>query len=143
MTTPEFVPLPTQGRRERAHLYEWITQEEKYVAGKFDDQRAGHDDTLRHYDVDEFWTRQVMQYYDRARQFLRAAAEETETDTRRHLEQRAQQAIVKAMMTAKGFAECSIRVYGPLPQPGVSSGEVREWLDDPTPHAQGEHYGQR
>jgi hypothetical protein len=128
VSVPESVALPTQGRAERAHLYEWICGEEEYVAGKFDDQRDGHDQTFRDYDIDAFWVRQIVQYFDRARVFLDAAkASGSSNRSQRHLEMRAQQAIVKAMMTCKGMAESSIRVYGPLPTPGVSSGEIREW----------------
>lgn len=40
---------------------------------------------------------------------------------------RGQQALAKAMMTAKGCVESSIRVFGPLPKPGMSSGYVEPW----------------
>jgi hypothetical protein len=119
-------PLPLMGRDERLHLYRWVAREERYVADKFDDQRDGHDASLRD-DLADFWERQIIQYYDRARVFLAAAAE-AEGDDRRHLEQRAQQAMAKAMMTAKGLVESSIRVFGPLPKPGVPSGQVEEWV---------------
>jgi len=126
----DFYALPTQGRPERVHLYKWIAAEENYVADKFDDQRNGHDETLKEYDIEQFWVRQVVQYYDRASAFLKAAKEAREHNDDvggRHLEQRAQQAIAKAMMTAKGMAESSIRVYGPMPRPGMPSGYVEEW----------------
>lgn len=131
LETPTYSALPVQDRRERAHLYAWISLEEGYVSGKFDDQRDGHDETLRQYDVDGFWTRQVMQYYDRARAFLAGAKDSEDPEARRFLEMKAQQAITKAMMVAKGFAESSIRVFGPLPTPGVSSGNVSTWEDPP------------
>lgn len=137
---PVSVRLPTQGRRERAHLYRWIAGEEAYVAGKFDDQRHGHDESLRQHGMDSegFWLRQVVQYYDRARMFF-DAAREIETDgtgvgpdeynslRKRTLELKGQQALVKAMMTAKGCAESSVRVFGPLPAPGHPSGFVYGW----------------
>lgn len=119
--------LPLQGRRERQHLYEWVTVEEEYVAGKFDDERDGHDAALARYDFEEFWMRQIIQYLDRARLSLNAAATNPHKESRRLFELRAQQAIAKAMMTAKGCAESSIRVFGPLPTPGVPSGEVSDW----------------
>lgn len=140
-----FFPLPTQGRTEREHLYKWIVDEEVYVKSKFDDaargeQRSSHDDTLRNYDMTAFWTRQIVQYLDRADAFLKGAKEKrAESDgtgvgtdlyvqeRARALEMKAQQAIAKAMMTAKGCAESAIRVFGNMPQPGVESGEVREW----------------
>lgn len=124
------VALPTQGRAEREHLYRWIVGEEEYVAGKFDDQRPDHDDEMRdsHLNPEGFWFRQIVQYYDRARIFFNEALSLEEGDPhRREMEQRGQQALAKAMMTAKGCVESSIRVYGPLPKPGLSSGNVEEW----------------
>jgi hypothetical protein len=139
-----WVELPTQGRAERAHLYDWIVKEESYVAGKFDDQRAGHDDSMKeeHLSADGFWFRQIVQYYDRARIAFRVAAEmrekanNTMTDHEarskaqrqaRYMEMKGQQALAKAMMTSKGCVESSIRCFGPLPKPGLSSGDVEEW----------------
>lgn len=124
---PFGVALPIQGRPERAHLYEWVADEEAYVAAKFDDQRQGHDESLSRENLEGFWERQVTQYYDRAKLFLRQAQFAEDEADRRHLEQRAQQAMAKAMMTAKGLVECSIRVYGPLPAPGLNSGVVMAW----------------
>lgn len=118
--------LPTQGREERLHLYRWIEGEEKYVAGKFDDQRDRHDESMRSCDLEDFWIRQVVQYYDRARTFL-GVASNLEGEERRILEMKAQQAMAKAMMTAKGMVESSIRVFGALPKPGVTSGEIEVW----------------
>lgn len=124
------VPLPTHGKREREHLYAWVEGEEGYVEEKFDDQRNGHDDTLREYDLEAFWIRQVFQYFDRAKGYLQGAREMRIIDdgeSARHLELLAQQAMIKAMMTAKGAVESSIRVYGPLPKPGLSSGNIEPW----------------
>lgn len=110
--------------------------EEDYVEGKFVDERSDHDLTLRKfYDIDIFWTRQVIQYYDRARMFLQGALElrmasDPESQEQAHkLEKMAQQAVVKAMMTAKGFSESMIRVFGDMPKPGLSSGNIEEWTD--------------
>lgn len=120
-------PLPLQGRPERLHLYRWVKAEEEYVAGKFDDQRNGHDETLAAHDLEAFWNRQIIQYLDRARLFLQGARESSNEDECRALEMRAQQAMAKCFMTAKGLVESSIRVYGDLPKPGLSSGNVEEW----------------
>lgn len=132
MSVPSEVSLPTQGRAERAHLYRWIAEEEEYVAGKFDDQRQGHDDSLREDGMDSmgFWFRQITQYYDRARVFLEEARRcraDGDLETARQLELRGQQALAKGFMTAKGCVESSIRVFGGLPKPGLSSGYVEEW----------------
>jgi hypothetical protein len=147
------VPLPVQGKEERRHLYLWMRGEEEYVVGKFDIdhevQRRQHDEHMRDHHVSHggWWVRQIVQYYDRANMFFAEAASLrdqakrfasiTDEDTHKkrqklerdatHLELRAKQAIVKAMMTAKGCAESAIRVYGNLPMPGVPSGEVQPW----------------
>lgn len=113
---------------EREQLYLWVSVEEEYADNKFDDQRNGHDESLSHYGVGNFWTRQIVQYLDRAEMFLFAAKSESEDmEAKRFLEMKAQQAMAKCMMTAKGLVESSIRVYGDLPTPGVPSGEIKEW----------------
>ena len=142
--------LPTQSRAERLHLYQWIAEEENYVAGKFDDQRDGHDESLISEGMNDegFWFRQIVQYLDRARIAFQAAhefrniaeqysksvtSEEHRAKSNRYSEMarmqemKGQQALAKAMMTTKGCVESSIRVFGPLPKPGLSSGNVEEW----------------
>ncbi len=120
-------PLPLQGRPERLHLYKWIKEEEIYVAKKFDDERNGRDKSLAEEDLN-YWYRQITQYLDRANAFLKAARESQELGTKeeivREYHLRAQQAMAKAMMTAKGLVESSIRVFGPLPKPGLPSGYI-------------------
>lgn len=123
-----WIALPTAGRREREHLLQWILREETYVAEKFDDQRDGHDASLVNDGLDDFWHRQIVQYLDRAKVFLEAAAEPGIPEAaQRQFQLRAQQALAKCMMTAKGLVESSIRTYGPLPAPGVSSGNIEDW----------------
>jgi len=119
--------LPLQGRGERQHLYRWMDREEYYVAGKFDDERDGRDEGLQHFDIDEFWAPQIIQYLDRARVFLTGASVNRDPAETRELVLKAQQALAKGMMTFKGCVESSIRVYGPLPAPGVASGEIQDW----------------
>ena len=128
-TQTALVGLPTQGRLEREHLYLWVVDEENYVASKFDDQRDGHDDSLREEGVGPqgFWFRQIVQYYDRARLFFEEAEREEDPEIKRLFQMRGQQALAKGFMTAKGCVESSIRVFGPLPKPGLSSGYVEEW----------------
>jgi hypothetical protein len=125
----EYSLLPLQHKPERKHLYSWMAVEELYVADKFDDQRSHHDYFIRNHDLDGFWFRQVVQYLDRARAFLESA-QISEGVNQRNLELLAQQALAKGMMTFKGLVESSIRVYGDLPAPGVSSGEIKEWTSD-------------
>lgn len=129
-TYPETYGLPIQNKPERLHLYKWIEGEEVYVANKFDSQRELHDQSMSSADgFEQWWVRQIVQYLDRAKQFLKAAEECVNLDDQAVLQYKAQQAIAKCMMTTKGCAESSIRVYGTLPQPGVTSGEIHEWID--------------
>lgn len=127
-TDPDWVGLPLQGKYERRHLYEWVTLEEVYVEKKFGAQRGSHDETLMFTNLSEFWTRQIVQYLDRAEVFLdgyRESCEGEEPSIKLRL--LAQQAMAKCFMTSKGMVESSIRVFGPLPLPGVPSGEIKEW----------------
>lgn len=130
---PGAVGLPTQGKPERFHLYEWIVAEEVYVHGKFKDERGKHDATWAD-GFDTFWYGQIVQYYDRAKAFFEAAAAKRAEGSdaghaaaARFLEMKGQQALAKAMMTAKGCVESSIRTFGNMPAPGVPSGEISEW----------------
>jgi len=130
MSDAGWFPLPIQGKPERETLYQWIAREERHVHEKFDDgvQRQAHDQTLRDYDFDKFWCRQINQYIDRTRAFMEGAASCKEGSTERHaMELRAQQAICKGMMTFKGLAESCIRVYGHPPVAGLPSGEILEF----------------
>lgn len=122
-------PLPLQGRPERRHLYVWVKEEEEYVATKFDDQRAAHDEKMATRDLEEFWSGQIIQYIGRAHAFFRQSI-----DVERHIEQRrlemlGQQALAKGFMTFKGCVESSIRVYGSMPKPGFPSGEILHWYE--------------
>lgn len=132
LTSRGFFPLPVQGRPERLHLYKWVAEEEVYASGKFIDQRADHDDKMRdtHMQMDGFWFGQIVQYYDRARiAFNNAKVMHRDGDHNdaRTMEMKGQQALAKAMMTAKGCVESAIRVFGPLPAPGDSTAGVHVW----------------
>ncbi len=65
-----------------------------------------------------FWLRQILQYVDRARIFGLDNP-------------RGRQAMAKCYMTMCGFLESMVRVYGPLPKPGLSSGYIEAWEDAP------------
>ena len=123
---PAAVALPTQGKPERLHLYVWIEEEEVYVHDKFKDERTTHDTTWEH-GFGAFWFGQIVQYYDRAKQFFDAADNQDDELAKRFLRMKGQQALAKAMMTAKGCVESSIRTFGNMPTPGVPSGEISEW----------------
>jgi hypothetical protein len=101
---------------EREEWLAWYAAEIRYADAKFDDQRNGHDDSMRVDGLgqDGFWFGQIFQYADRARLFG--------MDTLQ-----GRQALAKLAMTAIGAVESSIRVHGPLPEPGLSSGYIEHW----------------
>lgn len=101
----------------KQHLNAWVREETKYAGRKFGHTSRGeHDEAMREEQIgpDSWWYRQIHQYIDRARLFG--------LDT-----PQGRQALAKAMMTMHGAVESSIRVFGPMPQPGVPSGEIQEW----------------
>ena len=117
--------IPARGP-ERAVLLDWIAQEFKYADSKFNDERNGHDNEMLKRDFD-FWQRQIVQYIDRAREFITASDVFDSEDEKRELEMRAQQAVAKALMTCFGCSESMLRVFGPMPKPGVPSGTIKKW----------------
>lgn len=112
-------PVPDE-RTARIHWLVWYQKELDYVDNKFDDQRNGHDtDMLEHgLDEDGFWRRQIFQYLDRINLFTLELPQ-------------GRQALAKMCMTAIGCLESAIRVHGPLPEPGHSSGNSYEWTEAP------------
>jgi hypothetical protein len=117
---------------ERQHLYEWIGEEDDYSDKKFEDQRAEQDKYLASHDIG-WWVNWIKMYYNRASLFLngaldcRMSGDPESIEKAVHLEKMAQQAMAKAAMTAKNGVESSIRVFGDLPEPGLSSGNVEPW----------------
>lgn len=105
------------------HVEEWMRIErEDYVnKDKFDPDKQT--EPVDQWALNEFWVeidgvgedgewwRQITQYIQRARLFG------LDTPAGR-------QALVKATMTMRGCVESSVRVHGPLPKPGVSSGTI-------------------
>ena len=101
---------------ERIHITRWIKLETRYADSKFGDQRELHDREMRDgkLDPDGFWYRQIHQYIDRVRIL---GIENPQ----------GRQTLAKSLMTMRGSLESAVRVYGPLPTPGLTSGEIREW----------------
>ena len=98
-----------------ADVFAWLVAERRYQLHKFgtalDDEhtRAG-------LATDGWWWQQLTNY------FHRAGVLSLDTVLGR-------QALAKFVATACGLLESAVRVYGPLPPPGVPSGEV---VDGPT-----------
>lgn len=131
---PRIVEFPVPPERSaRLHWLTWYQKELDYVDKKFDDQRNGHDHEMFVDGLDDggFWFRQIFQYVPRARLLG------LNTPNGR-------QALAKMAMTAIGCLESCIRVFGPLPEPGFTSGEIREWTTAPPISAtEKELYGDR
>lgn len=95
------------------YVRKWLADERHYTIQKFgielDDQHIkewmeDHDPT------NSYWERQFDNYLGRA--------ERLSLDR-----QGGRQALAKFVATAVGMLEAAVRVYGPLPEPGVTSGE--------------------
>lgn len=105
------------------HVEEWMRIErEKYVnQDKFNPDKQVN--PVDQWALNEFWVetdgiaedgewwRQITQYIQRARLFGLDSLQ-------------GRQALVKATMTIRGCVEASVRVYGPLPEPGHPSGTI-------------------
>lgn len=89
----------------------WLAQERDYTVQKFglelDDQHVRDWD---YRDESDWWNQQFDNYY------TRAGVLGLDTLVGR-------QAFAKFVATAVGMLEAAVRVYGPLPLPGVPSGE--------------------
>ncbi len=98
------------------HFRKWVDKEREYADNKFRWQRNSQDEEISEdgFSDDGFWYNQVTQY------FWRANVLGLDNPAGR-------QALAKAYMTLGGAVESMIRVYGPLPEPGHPSGEVRKW----------------
>jgi hypothetical protein len=96
------------------YLLDWLTKELVYVDKKFPSSvRGDHSSELEQTGVsfDSYWFQQVYQYVKRA--------EILGLDN-----PLGRQAIAKGLSTMFGLVERVIEVYGELPPPGVSSGNL-------------------
>src|SRR4051794_2549044 len=109
----------------QSHLYfervlEWLKLErEHYQPVKFDYEGWDNTNTRKfqeQYVVDEGWKRQVESYLHRA--FTLGLDTEV-----------GRQAVMKLAATAVAFAESVVHEYGDPPAPGVSSGEIVNWME--------------
>lgn len=91
----------------------WLDEEWTYVRAKFGGVSDRANDHLEGEAWVEWWTRQVVQYFDRARLYG--------VDT-----PRGRQAMAKAMATSVAACAAAVRCNGPLPRGGTTSGEVVE-----------------
>lgn len=100
--------------QDHEYLLDWLTKELAYVDKKFPlSVRGAHHLELEKEGVssDSYWFQQVYQYVKRA--------EVLGLDN-----PLGRQAIAKALSTMFGLVERVVEVYGELPPPGVSSGNL-------------------
>lgn len=101
---------PSEGPSAASTAFEWLVGERSYQVKKFgtalDDQH-----TKDGLGEDSWWWQQLMNYYHRSKILT------LETPVGR-------QALAKFVATACGLLESVIRVYGDVPRPGVSGGEI-------------------
>ena len=92
---------------------EWVADGQRYSFGKWPAEKS---DEITRGETDRDWETWLNQYLHRA--MLMGF----DTDVGR-------QALAKYVTTAVAMLDSVQRVYGPLPAPGVPSGEIAEWED--------------
>lgn len=98
-----------------SQAFEWLVRERTYQVNKFGTV-ADDKHTLQGLNEDGWWWQQLMNYFHRARILgLEIPG--------------GRQALAKFVATGCGLLESVVRTHGPLPAPGVPSGEVR-FVDD-------------
>ena len=107
---PPLADQPVQSMTAASQTFEWLVHERQYQVRKFGtDQDDEH--TAEGLGDDNWWWQQLNNYYHRAK----VLGLETQVG---------RQALAKFTATSCGLLESVIRVYGPLPHPGVPSGEI-------------------
>lgn len=95
------------------YVRDWLEDERDYTIDKFGidlDDKHIKEFNMSGSDTDSWWLQQLDNYYHRAN-----VLDLTTSGGR--------QALAKFVATAAGMLEAAVRVYGPLPEPGVTSGE--------------------
>jgi hypothetical protein len=101
-----------QGKSPATLAFDWLAGERAYQVWKFGTE-LDDEHTLEGLADTGWWWRQLSSYFHRARVLG------LDNPTGR-------QALAKFVATGCGLVESVIRVYGPLPRPGVPSGEIGE-----------------
>lgn len=105
----------------RRELALWIRLERsRYADVKFEDDTAGRENLFRATKEEGYgdtWNDFVQNYLTRAKEWG--------IDT-----PKGRQALGKAIVTLMHCLETGIQVYGDMPEPGHTTGEVREWTDE-------------
>lgn len=92
----------------------WFDAESIYQDAKWDSTRHAHDALMADEGIRGRWTNDVNMYLHRAGLIGLDKPN-------------GRQALAKAAMVVVAAVESAVRVYGPLPEPGHTSGEIVEW----------------
>lgn len=106
----DYVQRPDLPRSAASEVFDWLGRERQYQVAKFGTQ-LDDENTRAGLDEEGWWWRQLSTYYHRAGVLT------LDNPLGR-------QALAKFAATACGLLESVARVHGPLPDPGVPSGEV-------------------
>lgn len=112
----DFEAAPDLAPSAASHAFDWLAQERAYQVRKFGTE-LDDEHTQEGLGEDRWWWRQLTSYFHRSRVLT------LETPVGR-------QALAKFVATGCGLLESAIRLHGPLPAPGVPSGEVHDKADD-------------
>ncbi len=112
----DFEEAPALEPSAASLAFDWLVGERAYQARKFGTEQDD-EHTLEGLDENGWWWRQLTSYFHRSRVLT------LETLVGR-------QALAKFVATGCGLLESAIRLHGPLPAPGVPSGEVRDQAPD-------------
>lgn len=114
LTASRLRDLTPAGSDEEAfarHIFMWLSQERNYQLRKFGIEQDDRNTMIAGIDADGWWSGQLAMYYRRAQVFGLDLPN-------------GRQALAKFTATACGLLESVARVHGPLPPPGVTSGEL-------------------
>lgn len=95
----------------------WFKGETAYQDGKFESSRPEHDKLMAEEGIMGRWINDINMYLHRANLIGLDKLN-------------GRQALAKAAMVCVAAVESAVRVYGPLPEPGHTSGEIVEWDHD-------------
>jgi hypothetical protein len=106
-----------------AHLEEMGAAD--YVQGWVDDERHTYANVKFSGANREMIERYIAECDDRAFDFVLNYLKRAQMMTLATPQGR--QAMGKALVTLTDYLETAVQVHGPMPEPGFSSGEIREW----------------
>ena len=106
----DYVSRPTIAGSAGSQTFDWLVGERQYQVTKFG-TAADDAHTAEGLDGDSWWWHQLTTYFHRSRVLG------LETPLGR-------QALAKFVATGCGLLESVVRMHGPLPAPGVPSGET-------------------